>query len=777
MPKHHEESQEGPGPHRQWGAEASTEPLPIIHSRPSAFKLVMSRVGILVTVVSWAMYMVTTVIGRWVNGEMTSTRLVVETVIYLSVVTFLSFSALMYLISRQGAFTRFREHQRVPRAVMDAHFSKEYPHGITVLIPSYVEELRVVEKTMWSAALQEFPSVNVVLLIDDPPLPRDPDRMRTLAATREIATAMMDELAEPSDRVATMYAKARESLAAKAEASAADIGQLSLAYRWSALWLEQKGDAWGIEDHTDQFFVDQVLNALANDLRSVAWALDESVNRREAVSTARAEQLYRRLIWIFGARVTSFERKLYASLSHEANKAMNLNAYIALMGHRWKRIETAQGIRLRAVEEGEFADFEIPDSEYLLTLDADSMLLRDYCIRLVYLLEQKAYEHVAVIQTPYCSYRGAPTRLERIAAATTDVQHILHQGLTQYDSTFWVGANAVIRKRALDDIAQVSIEGANTVTTYIQDRTVIEDTESSIDLGVNGWHLVNYPERLSYSATPPDFGSLVVQRRRWANGGLLILPKFMRQKKARKGTRLAVRAMETALRVNYMASIAWSSIGLVFLLAYPFDSRLLSPWVIAAAFPYFFAMSQDLSYNRYKWTDIFRIYGFNLILLAVNLAGTVKSIEQGITNEKIPFARTPKVSNRTATPWLFASAPYMIIGFSLFILVLDVNAKNWGNAIFAGFNAVMCAWALLSYIGIWPSIQDTVLGLWSLLYVPIKKAPESSTSSAAHSDGWKDVLYYGDPSVGGYPTGTAIVSGQAMENSEVSNSGVTVRYG
>ena len=100
--------------------------------------------------------------------------------------------------------------------------------------------------------------------------------------------------------------------------------------------------------------------------------------------------------------------------------------------------------------------------------------------------------------------------------------------MTYYDATFWVGANAVIRKAALDDICVVSTEGTRTVKTYIQDRTVIEDTESSIDLGYFGWHLVNYPERLSYSATPPDFGSLVVQRRRWANGGLLIIGKFFR---------------------------------------------------------------------------------------------------------------------------------------------------------------------------------------------------------------------------------------------------------
>src|SRR5699024_10213890 len=115
------------------------------------------------------------------------------------------------------------------------------------------------------------------------------------------------------------------------------------------------------------------------------------------------------------------------------------------------------------------------------------------------------------------AYPGSATRLERLAGATTDVQHILHQGMTRYDATFWVGANAVLRKAALEDLETTDRSDGIEVHRYISDRTVIEDTESSIDLTVRGWRLHNYPERLSYSATPPDFGSLSVQRQRWAN--------------------------------------------------------------------------------------------------------------------------------------------------------------------------------------------------------------------------------------------------------------------
>ena len=182
------------------------------------------------------------------------------------------------------------------------------------------------------------------------------------------------------------------------------------------------------------------------------------------------------------------------------------------------------------------------------------------------------------------------------------------------------------------------------------DRTVIEDTESSIDLAIHGWWLLNYPERLSYSATPPDFGSLCIQRRRWANGGLIILPKLWQLRRARLKRAINSRAIETLLRINYLASTCWSSIALVLLLVYPFNSRLLSPLVLLAALPYFTAMSSDLKRCGYKRMDIFRVYGFNLILLPVNLAGVVKSIQQAITGRRIPFARTPKVAQPDRDP-------------------------------------------------------------------------------------------------------------------------------
>ncbi len=310
---------------------------------------------------------------------------------------------------------------------------------------------------------------------------------------------------------------------------------------------------------------------LAASLRTTAAALLDSTDEGVVLAQHMFRRLYRRLVWTFRAEVTSFERKRYVSLSHEANKAMNLNSYMGLMGGSYREVRTVTGTALVRSGPDRHA-LNIPDPDYIVTLDADSVLLPEYCLRLVHLLEQNEYRDMAIAQTPYSAFPGSSTRLERIAGATTDLQHIVHQGLTYYDATFWVGANAVIRKRALDDIVETSYIGDWEIRHYIRDRTVIEDTESTIDMGVHGWRLYNCPERMSYSATPPDFGSLAIQRRRWANGGLLILPKLRRQSRARRRQGKRTRFGELFLRWNYMASISWSSISLLILLAFPFSA-------------------------------------------------------------------------------------------------------------------------------------------------------------------------------------------------------------
>lgn len=222
------------------------------------------------------------------------------------------------------------------------------------------------------------------------------------------------------------------------------------------------------------------------------------------------------------------------------------------------------------------------------------------------------------------------------------------------------------------------------------------------------------------------------------------MSKFWSQLRRRKQIGDHVSRAEVMLRVNYMASIAWASFGLVFLLAFPYDGRLLSPLVVLAALPYFLAMASDLKACGYKRTDVFRIYGFNLILLPVNLAGVLKSIQQALSGKKIPFARTPKVRNRTVSPMLYVVTPLIIVAFSVFTLWRDVLAENWANAAFAGFNAFVATWAIFAYIGVWNTLADVWHGLTKWLYVETNSKEVLAADASASDMDWRSVLYHGD---------------------------------
>src|SRR5260370_37147641 len=99
-------------------------------------------------------------------------------------------------------------------------------------------------------------------------------------------------------------------------------------------------------------------------------------------------------------------------------------------------------------------------------------------------------------ETAYWAYPKPAQVRERVAGATTDIQYLFHQGFTAYNATFWVGANAVLRRKALDEIMTMTEERGHPVPIFIQDKTLIEDTVSTIDLAARAWRLHNHPERL-----------------------------------------------------------------------------------------------------------------------------------------------------------------------------------------------------------------------------------------------------------------------------------------
>jgi cellulose synthase/poly-beta-1,6-N-acetylglucosamine synthase-like glycosyltransferase len=643
---------------------------------------------------------------------------------FLLIAALLVYGGLVYLFTRLGYIHRLRRHAPASREQLDTLLCDEQAPPLTVLVPSYKEDRNVIYQTLLSAALQEYPRRHVVLLIDDAPNPHSATDMAQLAAARELPLHIASMLAP----IANHMTRARDRFLQQTQHGHVDAmrvtADLMALWQHAADWFGRRAAEHDTRDHAERLFVEQVLQARETTCRQRSLQLTRCLDGDTALSAQALENEFRRLVALFDCQLTSFERKRYINLSHEQNKAMNLNSYIHLTGKHWRERLTEQGRWLDEVEPAR-ATLSVPEARYFITLDADSILLPEYALRLIHIMELPGNESLAVAQTPYSAFPGASSTLERVAGATTDMQYIIHQGFTRHNATYWVGANALLRRDALDAIAENDVERGHAITRYIQDRTVIEDTESSVDLAARGWTLFNYPQRLAYSATPPDFGSLLIQRRRWANGGLIILPKLLRHLIRQPQRKIA----EGLLRLHYLISIAAVNVGLLLMMAMPFSDSINSAWLPLTALPYFLLYGRDLVLCGYRASDLLRVYALNLLLIPVNLGGVLKSLQQAISRQKIPFGRTPKIKGRTASAPLYILATYSLFALWLISAQGDFVDGHLSQGAFALFNAAILFYAISIFIGFRASWDDII----ALLRIPVL-APESLPDGLVTAD-------------------------------------------
>ncbi len=661
-----------------------------------------------IALIGFAVNMFDLAAGQWSGGPSWETA---RLALFVGVILVLSYGNVVYQISRLGFVLRL---QRSPAG------SEGLPHTtageiappLTILVPSYKEDLRTIRQTLLSAALQEYPNRRLVLLLDDPPAPNNLEDATRLAAARRLPVEIMALLSAPAERAR----RAADAFAVRAAQGRLDARwetrMLLDAYAEADDWFAAQAAATPRQDHTDDLFVELVFDGPRTLLGRSARRILRS--QENGVSAADLRRDYARLVELFRVEIATFERKRFVNLSHEPNKAANLNSYLGLIGKHVREERHVDGLHLVVTEpdKARTDDIAVPDATYVITLDADSLLAPDYARRLAAVMAAPGHERLAVVQTPYTAIPGSPGALERIAGATTDIQYLIHQGFTWCNATFWVGANALLRKAALDDIRTVEVERGHRVARFIQDRTVIEDTESTIDLVARGWRLHNYPERMAFSATPPDFGSLLVQRRRWANGGLLILPKLVRYAVASSFSWR--KPLEVFVRAHYLGSICGSSLALLALLVLPIEEGFASPWLPLIALPYFLLYWRDLIQAGYRRGDILRVYAFNLLLLPINLAGVLKSLQQAVTGTKIPFGRTPKVEGRTSAPAWAVLTEWFLLAYCASAAAWDAAAGRWLHALFTAGTAAMLTYALVAFVGLRASAQDVRAGLLSL---------------------------------------------------------------
>ena len=598
----------------------------------------------------------------------------------------LFYCALAYQVIRLGAAVR---RARPASAMMppEALMGETAP-SVTVLIPSYQESRRVLIGTVLSAALAAYRNKRIVILVDDPP-----NRPGPLAES-------MGAIAD----VRVWIAEA-ESIRAAALAGPATAAAYADAHDRLADWLHGIARRLAAEAdpsfaHVDDFVTDRMVLALAARHRAEARQLREA----QGVDLGQARD---RLAATVSGEIVSFQRKRFANLSHAANKAMNLNAYLGLMGGKWRITTAEDGTHLVPAAGDSPADLSVPMTDYVLTLDADSVIVSDYILTLVGILE--ATPGAAVAQTPYLTFPNGVTPVERIAGATTDIQYLIHQGSSHYGAAYWVGANAIIRRRALEDIRHTRQERGHEVAVFVQDKTVIEDTGSTIDLQDKGWHVHNHFEPLAYSATPADFGALAIQRKRWANGGLILFFDLLRSHRRQGGLWRGL--PQLFVRSHYLLSPLIGNVGILVLMLLSAGKPHPMFWAPLFMAPYFLLYMSDLRRMGYRSWDLFGVCALNLMLLPVNLAGILASIWQMTGGPRHKFSRTPKVASRTVIPPYAFVFNLAILALMVVYVVLGIGAdKPLGLAI-PLINILLYSYGLWRFVGLGAGFADLGLSL------------------------------------------------------------------
>jgi cellulose synthase (UDP-forming) len=691
----------------RFGESARNRHPPVLSPRALRVEIICTWAGIALTSTIALCWLAKIALSslRWFQAD--NLRIGLEDSILIPALAFFFFGQLVYLFCRLGFLRRTQSHRPASREEIESIYDLKRPPPLLILVPAYCERIEVVRRTMFSAALLEYPDRRVVLLIDDPPIPANSKAASDLAAVRKVAGDIEAMLRPQERKFVAQFSDFRLRAERGPIDQTAERARLENLYNEAATWMENLAATVDAVGHVDRLFHDDIILRPAAALRARASELkpNAAAEGRELSREAIARE-YRRLATLFEVRLSCFERKRYMNLSHSMGKAMNLNSYLGLIARNFRTMSKSDGPHLKQCDSAQ-AQFGIRDAKYVLAVDADTLLLNDYALRLIHLMEQDQNRRVAIAQSPHSAFPGSPSLLEREAGAQTDIQRMLCQGSAYYRAAFWVGGSAIMRRAALEDVCEETEERGYPIRKYIQDRTLVEDTESSLRFLAKGWSIYNYLVPLSYSEIPADYGALIVQRRRWSSGGLLNVPalgQYLRTAQWRPQ-----RIPEAMLRLHYLASTT-VNLGMLLLPLLVTQDNKSSGWLLTAMLYYTF-YARDLVFCGYSWSDLPSVYALSLLLVTVSVNGVFNSIRQWWTGRKPLFQRTPKVRERTVIPPSYVIVTWLIPPATLLIAIFDLIWGSIPMALLGLFNTLALSAALMRFIGLRESWEDLNVAL------------------------------------------------------------------
>jgi hypothetical protein len=166
------------------------------------------------------------------------------------------------------------------------------------------------------------------------------------------------------------------------------------------------------------------------------------------------------------------------------------------------------------------------------------------------------------------------------------------------------------------------------------------------------------------------------------------------------------------MRIPGLTSAATNGAFFSAFMIIPFDNALVPSWMIVAMLPSMLLTSVGLVRAGYLATDIIKVQALSVLLVPVNLSGTLRSLQQALTGRQVPFARTPKISGRTPTPKRYVFAIYFFMTSALCATAVYTELGRYSQAALVATNDCILFFCLICFLGFRNSLED--LGLKNL---------------------------------------------------------------
>lgn len=151
--------------------------------------------------------------------------------------------------------------------------------------------------------------------------------------------------------------------------------------------------------------------------------------------------------------------------------------------------------------------------ELVLILDCDHVPTRDILKATVgrFLADPKLF----LVQTPHFFINPTPVEKNLSSAGNVPSENdmffrTMHLGFDSWNSSYFCGSAALLRRKFLDEVGGVSGE------------TITEDAETSLKLHAKGYNSVYINRPMVCGLQPETFNDYIVQRTRWAQGMIQI---------------------------------------------------------------------------------------------------------------------------------------------------------------------------------------------------------------------------------------------------------------